>query len=145
MLHLSAEYSGFPLNFTLKSMEYSSEVRRRFSAPATAGAILPDAGRTVAAAAEDRSLRFWVRFEVELGQDGIGRVRFQAYGCPHGLAAADLVAAELEGKPVDAMTTIDLEGLASRIALPREKHGKLLRIEDALWECHRQAAARKDE
>jgi NifU-like protein involved in Fe-S cluster formation len=126
-------------------MEYSSEVRRRFPAPARAGSIPPDAGTTVTAAAEDQSLRFWVRFQVELEGPRIGRVRFRAFGCPHGLAAADLVAAELEGKPVDAMTAIDLEDLASRIGLPREKHGKLLRIEDALAECHRQAVARKDE
>ena len=125
-------------------MEYSSEVRRRFPAPARAGAIPPDAGDTVAGSAEDQSLRFWVRFQVELEGPRIGRVRFHAYGCPHSVAAADLVAAELEGQAVDAMKAIDLEDLASRIGLPREKHGKLLRIEDALGDCYRQAVARND-
>jgi NifU-like protein involved in Fe-S cluster formation len=125
-------------------MEYGSEVRQRFPAPARAGVIPPGVGTIVAGAAEDQSLRFWVRFQVELAGGTIGRVRFQAYGCPHGLAAADLVASELEGKPVDAMMQVDLENLAARIELPREKHGKLLRIEDALAACHRQAVARND-
>lgn len=125
-------------------MEYSSEVRRRFPAPARAGAIHSQAGSTVAGAAEDQSLRFWVRFQVELTGARIGRVRFQAYGCPHSLAAADLLAAELEGKPIEAMTRIDLEDLAARIGLPREKQGKLLRIEDALRACYRKAASGKD-
>lgn len=126
-------------------MEYSSEVRRRFSAPARAGALPPDAGEVVTGSAEDQSLGLWVRFQVELAGGMIGRVRFQAYGCPHSLAAADLVAGDLEGKPIDAMTKIDCEQLAARIGLPREKHGKLLRIEDALTACHRQAVAGKAE
>lgn len=125
-------------------MEYSSEVRRRFPAPARAGAIPSDAGNVVSGAAEDHSLRFWVRFQVELTGARIDRVRFQVYGCPHSTAAADWVAADLEGKPVDAMTQIDLKDIASRFDLPREKHGKLLRIEDALGACYRQAIAGKD-
>ena len=125
-------------------MEYSSEVRRRFSAPARAGALPPTAGNVVSGAAEDPSLRFWVRFQVELTGTRIDRVRFAAYGCPHSLAAADRVASELEGKPVDAMTSIDLDDLAARLGLPRQKHGILLRIEDALGTCRRQAKAVKD-
>jgi NifU-like protein involved in Fe-S cluster formation len=125
-------------------MEYSSEVRRRFSAPARAGALPPKAGNVVTGAAEDPSLRFWVRFQVELAGTGIGRVRFAAYGCPHSLATADWVASELEGKPADALTRIDFDDLAARFGLPREKHGILLRIEDALGACHRQAVAGKD-
>ena len=125
-------------------MEYSSEVRRRFPAPARAGEIPSDAGKVVTGAAEDQSLRFWVRFQVELTGARIDRVRFQAYGCPHSVAAADWVASELEGKSVDAMAGIDLTDVASRVGLPREKHGKLLRIEDAIAACHEQALAVKD-
>jgi len=120
-------------------MDYSSEVRRRFSAPARAGEIAPDAGSVVEGAQEDRSLSIWVRFQVQLQGETIGRVRFRAYGCPHTLAAADSVAEELEGESVDALRRIDLVALARRIGLPREKHGKLLRIEDALTACHGEA------
>jgi NifU-like protein involved in Fe-S cluster formation len=119
-------------------MEYSSEVRRRFLAPARAGDIPRDAGNVVEGAAEDRSLNVWFRFQVQLHGRLLARVRFRAYGCPHALAAADSIAEELEGRPVDALTGLDLAALAERISLPREKFGKLLRIEDALTECKAQ-------
>ena len=117
-------------------MDYSSDVRRRFLAPARAGTIPPDASNVVAGAAEDRSLEWWVRFQVQVNGRTIERMRFQAFGCPHAIAAADSVAADLEGKPVNALTRVDLEGLARQIGLPREKFGKLLCIEDALAACH---------
>lgn len=126
-------------------MDYSSEVRRRFQAPARAGAISSDAGRVCEGAQEDRSLKLWVRYQVQLEGETIQRVRFQAYGCPWSLAAADLVACELEGKPVDALIEVDLDDLAGRLGLPRERHGVLLRIEDALAACHRQAVSRETE
>jgi nitrogen fixation NifU-like protein len=120
-------------------MDYSSEVRRRFSAPARAGEIDPGSGEVVAGAAGDPSLSVWVRFQVQLAGATIAAVRFRAFGCPHTLAAADRIAGELEGQSVDALTAIDLQALARQIDLPREKHGKLLRIEDALAACYEQA------
>jgi NifU-like protein involved in Fe-S cluster formation len=66
-------------------------------------------------------------------------VRFRAFGCPHTLAAADWVAALLEGSSVEALITVDWSALAGLLALPREKFGKLLRIEDALADCYAQA------
>ena len=124
-------------------MDYCPEVRRRFSAPASAGVMPPDAGHVFEGAAEDRSLGFWVRFQVRLRGSGIEAVSFQAYGCPHSLAAADLVAEELAGRPVDALVRIDVDDIATRLEVPREKLGKLLRIEDALAACHRMAASKE--
>lgn len=117
-------------------MDYSSEVRRRFSAPARAGDAPQDAGEVVEGAAEDRSLSVWVRFQVQLQGARIEHVRYRAFGCPHTLAAADRIAADLEGESMDALKRIDLQALARQVGLPREKHGKLLRIEDALAACH---------
>ena len=124
-------------------MEYSTEVRRRFSALASAGSMPSDAGQVVAGAAEDRSLRFWVRFQVSLQGAEIERARFQAFGCPHSLAAADLVAGELEGRPVEALVDFDADDVARRLGVPREKLGKLLRIEDALAACYRMAVSKE--
>lgn len=67
-------------------------------------------------------------------------MRFRAYGCPHTLAAADRMAEALEGRLVDELTAIDLNALAREIDLPRSKHGKLLRLQDALAACRAQAA-----
>ena len=116
-------------------MEYSPEVRRRFQAPARAGAIAAGVDGVVEGAAEDRSLGFWIRFQVRSDRGAIEEVRFQAFGCPHSIAAADLIAAELEGSPVDSLSKIDVEQTAVELDLPRAKYGKLLRIEDALAAC----------
>jgi len=117
-------------------MDYSSDVRQRFLEPAMAGVIAPDTGAVVDGAAQDRSLNLWVRFQVRADGATIERVRFQAYGCPHSIAAADRLASELEGQQVDKLKNMDMEALARQIDLPREKFGKLLRIEDALLACH---------
>lgn len=124
-------------------MDYSSEVRRRFAAPARASELSPDAGDVIEGAAEDRSLNVWVRFQVQPEGATIERVRFGAFGCPHTVAAADLIAEELEGRSMAALASVDLDAIARRIDLPREKLGKLLRIEDALSACHRQAVERQ--
>ena len=108
-------------------MEYNSEVRRRFRAPARACDLPENAGTIVTGAAEDRSLNVWVKFEVEVS------------GCPHTLAAADIIAEALEGGPLEGLERIDTEAVARRIDLPREKHGVLLRMEDALSVCYRRA------
>jgi len=126
-------------------MDYSSDVRRRFLAPARAGTIPPDASNVVAGAREDRSLALWVRFQVQVNGRTIERVRFQAFGCPHAIAAADRVAADLEGQSVDALKGVDFEELARRTGLPREKFGKLLCIEDALAACHARLVTRDKE
>jgi NifU-like protein involved in Fe-S cluster formation len=125
-------------------MDYSSEVRERFAAPVRAGDILLDTADAVEGVAEDRSLSVWIRFQIQLRGTRIERVRFRAYGCPHTLAAADRVAGMLEGEPVEAMARLDVRALANALAVPREKFGKLLRLEDALMACFAAAEQRKN-
>lgn len=120
-------------------MEYSTEVRQRFTAPARVGDASAVAGTWFEGSAEDPSLAVWVRFQVQVQSGTIRQARFRAFGCPHLLAAADRVAADLEGRPLDALTSIDWPALARQLAVPREKFGKLLRIEDALTACHARA------
>lgn len=120
-------------------MDYSAEVRQRFAAPERAGEISRGSGRLVSGAAEDRSLGIWIRFQIQIQGETVERVRFRAYGCPHTLAAADWLAERLEGGSVAALASTDLDVLARDIGLPREKHGKLLRLEDALRACYAQA------
>jgi len=124
-------------------MDYSSEVRQRFSAPDRAGDIAPAAGVVVEGVAEDRSLSVWVRFQIQITDARMERVRFRAFGCPHMLAAADCVAGMLEGQPLAALDNLDMQALAAELELPREKFGKLLRLEDALQACRTAAEQRK--
>jgi NifU-like protein involved in Fe-S cluster formation len=123
-------------------MEYSSAVVRRFGALTRARELPDGTPGLVSGEAEDRTLHVWVRFQLQL-RDGVVRAaRYQAYGCPHALAAADLVAEALEGQTAAAARALDVRALCEPLEVPVEKLGKLLRIEDALAQCWHELDAR---
>ena len=115
-------------------MDYSVEIERRFDAVAAAEP-LPDGGFEIAGEAEDRALNVWVRFEVQVSGGTIGNVRFRVFGCPHTIAAASWIAEALRGAPAEALRGLDMERVRRELSIPREKLGKLLRIEDAVLAC----------
>ena len=119
-------------------MEYSSAVVRRFDAPKRAGELPDGAPGLVSGEAEDRTLHVWVRFQLQVIEGVVRAARFQAYGCPHTLAAASLVADWLEGQSVAAARGLDVRSLCAELAVPVDKLGKLLRIEDAVVGCWRE-------
>ena len=116
-------------------MDYSSEVRRRFAAPARAGKFPEGASGVVAAAAADRSLNVWIEFEIQARDGVIEATRFRVFGCPHTVAAADRIAEWLEGRGVGCLDELDMRSVAEQLEVPRDKLGKLLRIEDAVRAC----------
>jgi NifU-like protein involved in Fe-S cluster formation len=119
-------------------MEYSSEVVRRFDAPRGAGELPDGTPGLVSGEAEDRTLRIWIRFQLQVLDGVIQTVRFQAFGCPHTVAAASRIADWLDGRRVAALGQLDVGALQAELDVPVEKLGKLLRIEDALAACARQ-------
>jgi NifU-like protein involved in Fe-S cluster formation len=116
-------------------MEYVLAVERHFAAPKRARELSPDLPGLVAGEAEDRTLHVWVRFQLQVVDGVVAAVGFQAYGCPHTVAAASVVADWLEGRPVDAARALDVRAICAELELPVEKLGKLLRIEDAVAAC----------
>lgn len=121
-------------------MEYSPEVVRRFDAPRGAGELPHGTPGLVSGEACDRSLHVWLRFDLQVTNGVIQTARFQAFGCPHTVAAADLAVEWLEGQPFEVVRTIDAKRLQAALDVPVEKLGKLLRIEDALAACWRDSA-----
>lgn len=111
---------------------YSATVRELFGELAGAGDLPADVGKTVSgeAAALDRGA--WVRFTALIEGERFTDCRFRAYGCPHTLAAASLVAGRLRGAPLAAASSIDALGIARELDAPAEKMGRLLVVEDAL-------------
>jgi NifU-like protein involved in Fe-S cluster formation len=125
-------------------MDYSSEVVRRFRSPLRADVLADGLPGIVTGDAEDRSLNVWLRFQVQVSARRIEAVRFQAFGCPHTIAAAEWIAERLEGDDVEALAGVDVHAAARALEVPTEKLGKLLRIEDALIACWREYG-RRDE
>jgi NifU-like protein involved in Fe-S cluster formation len=119
-------------------MEYSEEVLRRFASAQATSARLPDGpGRVATGEAWDRTLHVWVRFDVAVSGATIESVRFQAFGCPHTIAAASYVAQWLERRPVEFLGRLDVRSVQAALDVPVDKLGKLLRIQDALERCLR--------
>src|SRR5262245_25594603 len=67
-------------------------------------------------------------FQVKAGL--IAEVRFQAFGCPHFLAAASLATQELRGRPLPELTAWRATPIGERLGFPVEKRGRLLILED---------------
>jgi len=120
-------------------MEYNSAVQRRFAAPTHARELPSGEPGLVAGEAEDRSLHVWVRFELQIVDGTVAAAGFQAFGCPHTIAAASVVAEWLEGRSVEAARKLDVQAVCAELEVPIEKRGKLLRIEDAVAACWRGA------
>lgn len=116
-------------------MEYSQAVERHFTAPVRARELPPGARGLVAGEAEDRTLHVWARFQLQLVEDVVVAAAFQVFGCPHTVAAASVVAEWLEGRSVAAARELDVKAVCAALAVPVEKLGKLLRIEDAVAAC----------
>lgn len=111
---------------------YSAEVRRLFAAPPRCGALPPGPGTRCRGEAEALDRGAWVRLEARL-QDGIvADARFQAWGCPHLIAACALVTERLVGQPAPGAFRLDPAGLARELEVPAAKLGRLLVLEDAL-------------
>ena len=121
-------------------MEYGSTVARYFEAPGRAGELPQGLPGLVSGEAEDRTLQVWVRFQLQVQGGVVHSVRFRVFGCPHTVAAAGKVAEWLEGRSEGEARELDVRTVCAELAVPVEKLGKLLRIEDAVAACLNQAA-----
>ena len=73
-----------------------------------------------------------IRFELEIAEGIVKSARFSAYGCPHTLAVTAWLCEVLEGARIDAGIPGTPADWAAKFAVPTEKLGRLLIVEDAL-------------
>jgi NifU-like protein involved in Fe-S cluster formation len=105
---------------------YSEQVRQLFAEPAHAGAL--DNGHQVDV--DDQGLR--IRLFGEVKNDRIEALRFKAWACPHVIAAVEAFCADFEGRPVEALLEFSASDLMQSLAVPVEKTGRILVLEDAV-------------
>jgi cysteine desulfurase len=79
----------------------------------------------------------WVRFRLSVQEGLVTSALFKAYGCPHTLAVAAWVAARLRGRGRADLAPGTPAEWAEALAVPVEKLGRLLVVEDALADCAR--------
>jgi NifU-like protein involved in Fe-S cluster formation len=110
-------------------MNYNELTRRYFEMPASAGEL---SGPSVyRGAAGNREHGTWVQFDLQAASGTLNAVRFLAFGCPHTIAVSAWVAEQAVGKPVNRRLPSGLNDISLRFAVPEEKLGRLLIVEDA--------------
>jgi NifU-like protein involved in Fe-S cluster formation len=105
---------------------YNERVRSLFAAPDHAGAI--EGG--VRVFIDDQGVRIELCARIE--NDALEELRFRAWGCPHVLAAAESFCAQYEGQAVTDLEQFTATELMQSLAVPVEKSGRILVIEDAV-------------
>jgi NifU-like protein involved in Fe-S cluster formation len=114
-------------------MKYNEATLHYFRTAETAGVLAgPGAWRGTAGAREQGT---WVQFDVLIGEGIIRDARFLAFGCPHTIAVSAWVAERAVGRGARAVLPETVEQLSERFAVPVEKRGRLLIIEDAWLEA----------
>jgi cysteine desulfurase len=73
-----------------------------------------------------------VRFELHMDVGTVKSARFSAYGCPHTVAVTAWLCEMLEGQKLEQFAPGSPAGWAEEFAVPTEKLGRLLVVEDAL-------------
>jgi NifU-like protein involved in Fe-S cluster formation len=108
---------------------YNDMTRRYFEAPAKAGVLMgPKVSR---GSAGDRQHGTWVQFDLRTEAGTVLDARFLAFGCPHVIAVSAWLAEQAVGRQLAAALPESVQALRERFAIPLEKLGRLLIIEDA--------------
>jgi NifU-like protein involved in Fe-S cluster formation len=110
-------------------MNYNELTRRYFESAANVGEL---AGAGVfRGAAGSREGGTWVQFDLQINAGVVSAARFLAFGCPHTIAASAWLAEQAVGHRVKPLLSEGVQALRDRFAVPVEKTGRLLIVEDA--------------
>jgi NifU-like protein involved in Fe-S cluster formation len=124
-------------------MRYSDLTRRYFESTPALGVLLregvPAAQGVFRGNAGRRERGTWVQFDLQVQGGHVLDARFLAFGCPHTIAAASWVAEQASGSSLRAALPEPVHALRERFAIPQEKLGRLLIVEDA-WLAATRAA-----
>ncbi|MDX1454308.1 MAG: iron-sulfur cluster assembly scaffold protein [Gammaproteobacteria bacterium] len=109
--------------------DYGPEVARRFAEPRFSGSLPGAVAVTLRSRARDAEICFQALVD---DRKRLKRLRFQAIGCPHLVAAADLLAERLEGAAVVDLQDFRAGFLETELPLPAEKLDLKILLEDAI-------------
>jgi NifU-like protein involved in Fe-S cluster formation len=110
---------------------YSAQVIDHFDNPRNAGrlATAPD---VVAAEAGSCPQGTQFHLSARIAGNALSAVHFEAYGCPHCIAAASWLTEQLRDATLDRLDRWSWREAAEALAVPAEKRGHLLILEDAV-------------
>jgi NifU-like protein involved in Fe-S cluster formation len=110
-------------------MNYNDLTRNYFESAENAGEL--EGPGVFRGAAGDPTLGTWVQFDLQIKAGVISAARFLAFACPHTIAVAAWLAEQAVGWRLQPMLPESVQALRDRFAVPVEKMGRLLIVEDA--------------
>jgi NifU-like protein involved in Fe-S cluster formation len=110
-------------------MNYNALTRRYFESEANVGELTGTG--VFRGAAGNPSQGTWVQFDLQIKAGGVSAARFLAFACPHTVAVSAWLAEQAVGHPLKPALPEGVQQLRERFAVPVEKTGRLLIIEDA--------------
>ena len=114
-------------------MNYSNLTQRYFDGASALAGVL-SGPHTFRGGAGSRAQGTWIQFDLRVDPGEartIQAARFLAYACPHIIAAAAWMTEAAVGRSASAAPPESAQGLRERFAIPVEKLGRLLIVEDA--------------
>jgi len=121
---------------TADDPRYGTEVRRRMASLPGVGRFDPAADVAVGRAG-DREQGAEVALHCRVAGRRVTEVRFQAFGCPHFLAAASWLSERLPGAAQQELAAWDWREAAGALDVPAAKFGRLLTLQDAVRDVAR--------
>jgi len=112
-------------------LEYNANVVRLFRAPLHAGSLaaVVDAKQGSAGSrAQGASVRVWL----QIANERVVTAKFEAYGCPHFIAAAEKLCEWAGNRTLSELKHWNWREVAAYLQLPAGKRARLLVLEDAL-------------
>ncbi len=110
---------------------YNRLVLEHFRRPRHAG-VFPAGPGIIQGRAGSRAAGAEIALSLRLDAGRIAAVRFQAFGCPHFLAAASLATELLPGLALADLARWQAREIGEYLDFPVEKRGRLLILEDAV-------------
>jgi nitrogen fixation protein NifU and related proteins len=111
--------------------DYSPRVRELFANLKHAGSLTT--GTTVSSAmVGSREQGASVQLFVDVRDARVLSVRYQAYGCPHFLAACESLAQWMDGRTVSELSQWRWRDVETELAVPAGKRSRLLLLDEVL-------------
>jgi NifU-like protein involved in Fe-S cluster formation len=110
-------------------MHYSELTRRYFESSSSVGELTGSG--VFRGAAGNRDQGTWVQFDLRCESGTLRAARFLAFACPHTIAVSAWLAEQSVGTALTGTLPESVQSLRDRFAVPVEKTGRLLIIEDA--------------
>lgn len=111
--------------------DYSPRVRQLFANLQHAG-FLDETPNVLSISVGSREQGAKVRWWFEVRDARVQTVRYQAYGCPHFLAACESLACWLEERAITELPQWSWRNVEAELQVPANKRARLLLLEEAL-------------